>query len=140
MILLDTNVISEVIKPQPDSRVAAWMTAQPRRLLRTSAIVRAEILYGVAVMTEGKRKQNLTAVVIAVFEELGPALPFTARAATHFASVTARRRQLGRPIGSFDALIAATALEEGARIATRDIEGFSGCGITLINPWDATPQ
>ncbi len=135
MILLDTNVISEAIKPLPDRRVAAWMTAQPRRSLCTAAIVRAELLYGVACLTDGKRRRSLTALVEAVLAELGTPLDFTAEAASRYAEIAARRRRLGRPIGAFDALIAATALASGAAVATRDVGGFEGCGLTLIDPW-----
>ncbi len=138
MILLDTNVISEVIKPEPDRRVAAWMAAQPRHALLTSAIVRAEILHGFAIMADGRRRGSLMALAEAVFEELRQVLPFTADAAARYAEVTAKRRQIGRPINAFDALIAATALAAGTSVATRDTAGFEGCGLTLINPWQAT--
>ncbi len=138
MILLDTNVISEVIRPAPDRRVAAWMASQPRQSLLTSAIVRAEILYGFAIISDGKRHRSLLALAEAIFDEVRHVLPITAEAAAHYAELTAKRRRVGRPIGGFDALIAATALAAGTAIATRDTAGFEDCGLTLINPWETT--
>ncbi len=137
MILLDTNVVSEIVAPKPDARVAAWVKAQPRRNLVTSEIVRAELLYGLAVMPVGKRRNELVAMLEGVFDEIGTVLPFTDRAAAAYASLAADRRHAGRPIGGFDGLIAATALAAGAAVATRDTAGFEGCGLTLIDPWHA---
>lgn len=77
------------------------------------------------------------ALAAAVFDELNLVLPFTSEAAAHYAQVTAIRRLLGRSIGAFDALIAASALAAGVAVATRDVAGFEDCGLTLINPWEA---
>lgn len=137
MILLDTNVISEVVRPRPEPRVARWLAAQRRRDLLTSAIVRAEILHGIAMLPDGERRRALLAMANGVFEQVGRVLPFTAEAATYYARITASRRRAGKPIGAFDALIAATALTAGAAIATRDVSGFDGCGLVIVNPWEA---
>ena len=137
MILLDTNVISEVIRPAPDPNVARWMRTMPRSVLVTSAVVQAEILYGLAVMPDGSRQRERATLVHAVFAQIEAILPLTSEAACVYADIATRRRVAGRPLPGFDGLIAATAKAEGAGIATRDTEGFSDCGIELINPWDA---
>jgi len=98
-------------------------------------MVQAEILYGFAIMAEGKRRDALQSLAQAIFESLQPVLPFTGEAARHYADICAERRLLGRPIATLDALIAATAKAAGAAMATRDTNGFSDCGLTVINPW-----
>lgn len=137
MIVLDTNVISELMRPQPHAGVVAWVAAQPRATLYTTSITRAEILYGIAVMPEGRRRDGLAALVAAMFDDdfAGRVLPFTAEAAPHYARIVAVRRQAGKPIEGFDALIAATALAAGGSVATRDVGGFAKCGLTIIDPW-----
>ena len=137
MIVLDTNVISELMRPQPDAGVVAWVASQPRATLHTTSITRAEILYGVAAMPDGRRRDGLAALVEAMFTEefSGRILPFTAEAAPHYARIVAARRQVGTPIEGFDALIAATTLAAGGRVATRDVSGFAGCGLTIVDPW-----
>lgn len=137
MIILDTNVISELMRPAPDAKVVAWVAAQPRALLHTTHINQAEILYGIAALPEGRRRTHLTDVARAIFAEdfAGRILSFGSEAAPHFAHIMATRRQAGAPIDGLDALIAAIALAAGAHVATRDTGGFTGCGLTLINPW-----
>ena len=137
MILLDTNVISEVIRAAPDPNVARWMRTTPRSALVTSAVVQAEILYGLEVMPDGARRRERVALAQAVFAEIETILPLTPEAAPAYAELAARRRAAGRPLSGFDGLIAATAKAEGAAIATRDTGDFEGCGIDLINPWEA---
>lgn len=116
------------------------MIAQPRDLLCTSALVRAEILYGIGLMAEGARRQQLASLADAVFGEIAHILSLPSDAAAHYARLSADRRRSGRPIGTFDALIAATALAAGAAIATRDIAGFADCGLDLIDPWNFALQ
>lgn len=137
MIILDTNVISELMRPAPDAAVVAWVAAQPRALLHTTHISQAEILYGIATLPEGCRRTHLAQAARAIFAEdfASRILPFGSEAALHFAEIMANRRRAGTPIDSFDALIAAIARAAGAQIATRDTGGFTGCGLTLINPW-----
>jgi predicted nucleic acid-binding protein len=137
MIVLDTNVISELMRPRPDSAVVAWVAAQPRAMLYTTGINQAEILHGVAAMPAGRRRNALAAIADAIFAEDfdGRILSFSSRAARYYADIVTARRRAGNPIEGFDALIAAIAREAGGDIATRDIGGFSGCGLTVIDPW-----
>jgi len=135
VIVLDTNVISELMRAEPDARVLAWVAAQPRALLCTTHINQAEILYGIAALPEGRRRAALAVAAEAVFAEdfAGRILPFGAAAVARYSDIVLARRRAGNPIEGFDALIAATALAAGAGIATRDSGGFADCGLTLIN-------
>jgi hypothetical protein len=138
MIVLDTNVISELMRHEPDATVFAWVDRQPRGQLYTTTIVQAEILYGIACLAAGRQKDSLTAHARALFDEelAGRVLPFTPDAAQAFARLAAQRRRDGRSIARFDALIAACALSVGAAVATRDLRGFEDSGLTVINPWE----
>lgn len=137
MIVLDTNVISELMRPEPHPAVLAWVAGQPRGLLYTTHINQAEILYGIAALPEGRRRGALADAARAVFIEdfADRVLPFGAAAAVRYADIVTARRHAGNPIEGFDALIAATALAAGASVATRDTAGFSGCGLIVIDPW-----
>jgi toxin FitB len=139
VIVLDTNVISELMRAAPDARVLAWAAAQPRALLCTTHINQAEILHGIAALPEGRRRVALAAAAEAMFAEdfAGRILPFGAAAVARYPGIVLARRRAGNPIDGFDALIAATALAAGAGVATRDTGGFAGCGLTLIDPWTA---
>jgi predicted nucleic acid-binding protein len=138
MIVLDTNVLSESLRPRPSDAVKGWMAAQPAALLYTTAINQAEILYGVALLPSGRRKLVLEETVEAIFAEdfLGRVLPFDTAAARSFAEIAAMRRRSGRPISDTDAQIAAIAHSRGAAVATRNVEDFANCGITVISPWE----
>ncbi len=137
MIILDTNVLSELLKPAPSSAVAAWLSKQPTLRLFTTATTQAEILYGVELLPKGKRKLRLEAMVAAIFEQDFDAriLPFDSEAARAFPKVAAARRAAGRPIAEFDAQIASIAQSRGATLATRNTADFEGCGVPLFNPW-----
>jgi hypothetical protein len=138
MVGLDTNVISELMRPEPHPGVLAWVAAQPRATLFTTSVNRTEILYGLAMLPEGRRRAALAAAAEAMFAEdfAGRILPYDSAAATHYADIVIARRRAGAPIEAFDALIAAAARAAGAGIATRDIGGFDGCGLlALIDPW-----
>jgi predicted nucleic acid-binding protein len=137
VIVLDTNVISELMRPEPHQGVLAWVAAHPRALLCTTHINQAEILYGIAALPAGRRRSNLAAAAEAMFAEefAGRILPCGAAATARYSDIVVARWRAGSPIDGFDALIAATALAAGADVATRDIGGFSGCGLTLIDPW-----
>ncbi len=139
MIVLDTNVISELIRPEPDPAVLAWVATQPRASLYTTSISQAEILYGVAALPAGRRRDAYDVVVAAIFSEdfAGRVLPFDGAAAEHYARIVTTRRAAGTPIEGFDALIAATVAAAGFAVATRDVGGFEGCGLAVINPWQA---
>jgi toxin FitB len=140
VIILDTNVLSELMRAEPHPRVVAWIAAQPSATLYTTSVNQAEILYGIVALPEGRRRTALVAAAEAMFtEDLNDrVLPFDGVAAARYAEIVATRRRAGSPIEGFDALIAATALAAGADVATRDVTGFEGCGLTLINPWVAS--
>jgi len=137
VIVLDTNVISELMRAEPEPRVVAWVAAQPRALLYTTYINQIEIMYGVGALPDGRRRTALAVVAEAIFAEdfAERILPFGAAAAARYPGIVLARRQAGTPIEGFDALIAAIALGAGARVATRDTGGFAGCGVGLIDPW-----
>ena len=137
MIILDTNVISELMRPKPDRRVEDWSKAQPQSALFTTVISQAEVLYGVEVAPESKRRGQLREAAQLLFSRVmaGRVLAFDIAAAEEFSRITARRRKMGRPISHPDAQIAAIARREDATLATRDVHDFESCGIRLINPW-----
>ncbi|HBP5363205.1 MULTISPECIES: type II toxin-antitoxin system VapC family toxin [Pseudomonas aeruginosa group] len=137
MILLDTNVLSELMRAKPDPVVVAWVDAQPVQDLLISSITVAEILYGIARMPEGKRRQALQDVAIAMFEEdfAGRILPFDADAAVHYAELAAESEGKGKIADMADGQIAAIAKLHGVPVATRNIRHFQGFGVELINPW-----
>lgn len=138
--LLDTNVVSETMKPQPSIAVAAWMRAQLPRSLFTAAICQAEILAGIAVMPDGRRRGDLAQMAETLFGKAfeGRILHFNEDAARAYAWIVAQRRAIGRPIDTADLMVAATARAHSAAVVTRDAGGFDECGLTLINPWDAS--
>jgi len=140
MIVLDTNVLSELMRSQPGAAVFAWVAAQPRAALYTTSVNKAEIFYGIAVLPEGRQRAALAAAAEAMFIDdfAGRVLPFDKAAAVHYADIVAARRREGRPIEAFDAQIAATARVAGAELATRDVGDFAGCGLILVNPWEPT--
>jgi toxin FitB len=137
-VLLDTNVLSELLRAQPDSAVLAWVSAQPADSLFVSAVTQAEMLLGACLLPAGKRRVQLEQALDAMFSEdfAGRVLPFDSSAAAGYAEVVAVRRQAGTPISQFDAQIAATALNHRLGVATRNVADFEGCGLTVINPWD----
>jgi len=141
MIILDTNVLSELIKPAPDQNVVHWIGLKPVASLFTSTITKAEIFYGVALMPDNDRKKLLQATVTKMFDELfaGRVLPFDNEAAINYARIASDRRRTGRPISQFDAQIAAITRSREAKLATRNVSDFEGCGIAVINPWVERP-
>lgn len=138
MIVLDTNVISEAIRDEPDHSVASWLTSQPATSLFITTITQAELFYGLRLLPDGKRRRALTDAVHAIVHDefRSRVLSFDGAAAELYATITADRRALGHPISAFDAQIAAIARARGARVATRNIGDFEDCGIDLVNPWD----
>lgn len=139
MILLDTNVLSELLRPAPEPRVVAWVGQQADDLALT-AITAAELLAGVAALPEGRRRTLLGHQVVTVLEDYdsrGSIVPFDLDAATHYADVLSRRRRAGRPISTPDAQIAAICRARDASLATRNVRDVEGTGIpAIINPWD----
>jgi toxin FitB len=136
MIVLDTNVLSETLRLKPAATVRRWMQAQSLTSLFTTTICEAEIFYGVALMPAGKRRAALQRAVAAIFDEefADRILPVDSAAAGAFSGIATARRRLGRPISEFDAQIAAIACSRGAAVATRNVESFSDCGITVVSP------
>ncbi len=138
MILLDTNVLSELMKPAPAASVVDWMASQSAASLYTTSITQAEILHGVMLLPAGKRRNAIEAAAESMFNEDfgGRILAFDSDAARLYAHLAAQRRRAGRPISHFDAQIAAIALSTGAAIATRNVTDFDNCGLKIVNPWE----
>jgi predicted nucleic acid-binding protein len=138
MIILDTNVISELMKARPAPQVSAWVANLPGAELFTTAINQAEILYGIEMLDKGKRRDVLLALAEDMFSEdfAGRVLGFGTDAPRAFSRIAADRRSLGRPISHADAQIAAIARTHRATLATRNIADFSDCAIKVVNPWD----
>ena len=139
MIILDTNVLSELIRPKPAEVVFDWVAHRPAIDIYTTAITQAEILYGVCLLPEGKRRQRLERAVEEMFsvDFTERVLPFDSAAAAVYAEVASERRMLGQPISQFDAQIAAIAKSRKAVLVTRNESDFAQCGIAVINPWVA---
>ena len=139
MILLDTNVLSELMRAKPDPRVLAWVDSQPASRLMICSITVAEILYGIARMPDGKRKQGLLDIASAMFDEdfAGNILPFDADAAVHYAEIAAEGEARGRGVDMADAQIAAIGRLHDAVISTRNIRHFESLGVSLIDPWNS---
>ncbi|TMH29847.1 MAG: type II toxin-antitoxin system VapC family toxin [Betaproteobacteria bacterium] len=138
MIVLDTNVVSELMKGEPDEAVSRWIAGQPAASLYTTSITQAEILYGIQRLSGGKRRSALQAAADAMFNEdlAGRVLAFGSEAARAYANIVASRMGAGRPMSQFDAQIAAIVLVERATLATRNLSDYEGCGVKLIDPWN----
>jgi len=142
MILLDTNVVSEFMRPLPGPEVQSWISSQPPAALFISAVTEAELRLGLELLPPGKRRDGLEAALESMLAQdfADRILPFDRAAATAFAKIVAERRKLGRPIAQFDAQIASIARCRGASLATRNIADFTDCGIQVINPWRDKPS
>jgi predicted nucleic acid-binding protein len=140
MVVLDTNVISEVIKSDPSAEVTSWLALERPSNIFTTAITQAELLYGTELMPLGRRRSALEAAITRILTEVfaDRILPFDSDAAEAYARIAASRRAMGRPIAEADAWIAAIALSRGAVLATRNARDFDHCGIKVLNPWDAS--
>ncbi len=137
MIVLDTNVVSELMRPDPSSNVVDWVARQVVPRLYLSTISEAELRYGVEILPAGERRTRLLDEVEGMLSEdfAGRILPFDSAAAHAYAVIAAARRAAGRPINHADCQIAAIARCRGASVATRDVADFEGSGIDLIDPW-----
>ena len=124
MIVLDTNVLSEVLRPAPEPRVVDWLKDQPRTSLFTTTVTRGEILYGIRLLPAGKRRDGLWDAAIKIFE-----IDFAGQVLT-FDNVAA-----DESVTQFDALIAGITRSRGAQLATRNVTDFDACEIEVINPW-----
>jgi toxin FitB len=137
VIVLDTNVLSEIIRREPDEGVTRWLDSLDAAAVATTAITAAELLYGVARLPGGRRKERLGEAIRGLIEgDLdGRVEPFDAPAAGHYADLVSDRETAGRPIGVADAQIAAICRKHGATLATRNISNFKETGIELLDPW-----
>ncbi len=141
MDLLDTNVVSELMRPQPDAAVQRWLRAQPTAQLATTAITAAEIGAGIAVLPAGARQRDLrsrweTLLAQGFGDRL---LPFDGVAARVYGEMIGARKKTGRPAEAFDMQIAAIARSRDCRVVTRNVGDFAGLGVDLVNPWSDTP-
>lgn len=139
MILLDTNVISELMRAEPAQIVLDWFGQHDAADLFISAITEAELRTGVAILPDGQRRDRLQAAIDAMIDQdfQSRVLPFDSLAAKAYAEIAAQRRAAGRPIAEADCQIAAIARAKDAPIATRNVKDFDGCGVRVINPWNA---
>jgi predicted nucleic acid-binding protein len=141
VIILDTNVLSEPMRPTPSEAVRRWVIAQRQDELFTTSITEAEMMLGVAEMAAGKRRSAMHEQVRMIFDENlgGHILAFDSRAAMEIENLPVRRTSKGDPILDPDILIAAIARANSATLATRNVKHFHDCGISLVNPWDTPP-
>jgi hypothetical protein len=139
MILLDTNVISELMRGKPSPTVLDWFGQHDAVQLYISAITEAELRTGIAILPAGPRRDRLQMALDAMIEQdfQTRILPFDSPAARAYADIAAARRAVGRPIAEADCQIAAIARAIGAPVATRNVWDFDGCGVAVINPWGA---
>ena len=139
MIVIDTNVVSELMRARPDPAVLAWFAGHAAETLFLTAVSEAELRTGAAILPPGQRRDRLVSAIDAMIDQdfAGRILPFDSPAARSYAEIAATRRAAGKPIMDADCQIAAIAGARGAAIATRNAKDFEGCGINVINPWNA---
>lgn len=137
MILFDTNVLSELMRPLPELAVVRWIDTRPVASMFISAITEAELRYGAALLPSGKRQLALVDMIerLLALKFSDRILPFDSAAAVAYAQIASDRRQAGRPISMADAQIAAIARARGAVLATRNVLDFSDCGVAVVDPW-----
>ena len=138
MIILDTNVISELIREAPDERVKSWIASVSFGDITTTSVTIAELLSGVALMPQGKKRVSLEGLTKEIVKDLagGRIENFDEEAAEQYAMALGNRQPMGRPIGMADAMIAGICISRNAVLATRNVKDFVGLDITMINPWE----
>lgn len=136
MIVLDTNVVSEAMRPEPSPSVMDWLNAQAADTLYLSSVTLAELLFGIGALPTGARKERLARALDRLLA-LFPAriLPFDQEAARRYADMAVTARTAGRPLPTADGHLAATAAAHGFAVATRNVQHFSDTGVELIDPW-----
>jgi toxin FitB len=138
MIIVDTNVVSELMRPSPAEVVRDWVEGQSGRDVYTTAITVAEIRYGIARLPAGRRQNTLRATAVEIFSAFREKiLPFDAAAAEQYALVVCDRDKVGLPIEGFDGQIAAICRAHCSGLATRNVADFEHTGITVMNPWQS---
>jgi predicted nucleic acid-binding protein len=137
VLVLDTNVISELLRPNPELAVQRWLADQHGAVVHLTAVTEAELRRGVAIMPAGRRRDRIADAVDAILniDFRDRILPFDSAAAVAYAVISAQRQAIGLPISQFDAQIAAIARTHGAAVATRNVRDFESCGIEIIDPW-----
>lgn len=138
MTILDTNVVSELMRPSPEPRVLHWFGNQPAEDLHITAVTMAEILYGIELIATSRRRDVLRTGAEKMFDAVfaDRIVTYEDRAARAFSQIASARRRQGKPISESDAQIAAIARVLGATLATRNPYVFEGCGVRLVNPWE----
>lgn len=138
MIVHDTNVVSELLRASPDSVVMQWHERARAEGVVITAVTKAELLFGLARLPEGRRKHDLADGLRTVLDSYGPesVLPFDSQAADSYGTVIAERESAGRPIGILDAQIAAICISRNLSLATRNVKDFVGLQLTLLDPWN----
>ena len=138
MIVLDTNVVSEAMKAEPNPAVRAWLDEQAAETLYLSSVTLAELLFGISALPSGRRKDTLTQTLDGLLELFGDrVLAFDTDAAWHYAELAATARAVGKGFPTPDGYIAAIANARGFTVATRDVAPFQAAGLNVINPWEA---
>ncbi len=138
MILLDTNVVSEAMKPEPHPSVRAWLDAQAAETLFLSSVTVAELMFGIGALPRGKRKDRLAITLDGVMELFEPRiLSFDTQAARRYADLAVKARKAGKGFPTPDGYIAAIAATHGFAVASRDTAAFAAAGLTVIDPWTA---
>ena len=142
MIVLDSSVLSELLRPAPAPQVEAWLSARDGAAVYLTAVGEAELRHGVPILPAGRRRTTLSGAIEAILEKdfRDRILPFDRAAARAYADIAAKRRSAGRPISHFDCQIAAIARSHEAAVATRNTADYEGCGIEVIDPWRQKPS
>jgi toxin FitB len=137
LIVLDTNILSELMREKPDPVIRRWMGRFDLYDLWTTAISQAEVMVGIELLPAGRRRQGLDDAAGQLFEKLlaGRVLPFTGEAARRYAEIVGLRTRRGSGVATLDLMIAAIAATNGAAVATRNISDFEDCGVVLHDPW-----
>ena len=138
MIILDTNVVSELMRPTPDTHVMRWFSSQSAEDLHVTAVTVSELFYGIELISTTRRRDTVRAAAEKMFEVVfaDRVLTFEDRAARAFSQIASSRRRQGKPMSEFDAQIAAIKRIHSATLATRNPYVFEGCGVRLVNPWE----
>lgn len=138
MVVIDTNIVSELMRAEPSAEVLAWMDDRPARELFVTAVTEAEVRTGIALLPEGRRRRGLAEACERAFGSLfaGRVLPFDGDAARAYAEIASARGVLGRPVSQADCQIAAIARSCGMAVATRNIRDFEDMGIEILDPWN----